>query len=80
MSEAHKIAHIHNLQSKTHQGEKLIEALNIALDKHAICWERPYDNIDVDWLFQHIDLASKTHEVLTLPQFFAIIAEERKNL
>ena len=78
--EASKMAHIHNLsRDKKINGKSLIHAINQAFKRHGIMWESPHSvfrgNI-VDELFEGLDFSSREKPMMTIEEFFDIVAED----
>jgi|DEB0MinimDraft_6_1074348.scaffolds.fasta_scaffold02536_8 hypothetical protein len=78
--EASKMAHIHNLsRDKKINGKSLIHALNQAFKRHGIMWENPYGQFKgdiVDELFQGLDFSSREKPMMSVEEFFDIVAED----
>lgn len=78
--EASKMAHIHNLsRDKKINGKSLIHALNQAFKRHGIMWENPYGQFKgdiVDELFQSLDFSSREKPMMSVEEFFDIVAED----
>ena len=78
--EASKMAHIHNLsRDKKINGKSLIHALNNAFKRHGILWQEPnsvFMGDIVDELFQSLDFSSREKPMMSVEEFFDIVAED----
>lgn len=78
--EASKMAHIHNLsRDKKINGKSLIHALNQAFKRHGIMWEKPHSVFRgdiVEELFQSLDFSSRERPMMSVEEFFDIVAED----
>jgi hypothetical protein len=57
----------------------LIHALNQAFKRHGIMWENPYGQFKgdiVDELFQGLDFSSREKPMMSVEEFFDIVAED----
>jgi len=74
------MAHIHNLsRDKKINGKSLIHALNQAFKRHGILWENPHSQFKgniVDELFQSLDFSSREKPMMSVEEFFDIVAED----